>query len=220
MAASTAIIDFTLVEDDNFYVPFGSAAPQRFTEGFGNGVPVGRVATNFSPKSIRRRARRKVAIANEEMKILYGKGIEDWDMEELARGRCRDKNGFFSGPSPMFISRQLHEESLKRFETIVKSEMNAHTVAALTLIGQIIDSDETDHKGKPTVSATTKLDAAKFLIEHVIGKPKQHTQTDISVKLQGILGMAMVNPTQDGGVALTQGYLEADSWEGEEDESA
>jgi hypothetical protein len=213
MTASARVIDFTVVEDDNFFVPIGSAAPQRFSEGGGHGKPLGRPATNMSRKSIRRRARRKIAIANEEIKLLYGKGIEDWDMEELARGRCRDKNGYFSGPSPQFVSRALHEESMKRFETVVKSEMNAHTVAALTIIGQILEDDREDHNGKPLVSATTKLDAAKFLVEHVIGKPKQHTSTDISVKLQGILGMAMVNPTPDGGVALTQGYIEADSYE-------
>lgn len=179
----------------------------------------GRPAKSLSPKQIRARARRAAQITEDQLENLYGKPLEEWDAEELARGRPRAVDGTFKGKTPSFITRALHEEIMKRFEGIVRTEMNVHTVAALQMIGTILENDEVDDKGRPIVAAGTKLDAAKFLIEHILGKPKQRVETDISVKLQGILGHAMVNPTMDGSgqFALTAGYVEAPSWEDDAD---
>jgi len=178
----------------------------------------GRPATVMTKKQIRARARRKMKIGEEELAQLY-KPLDEWDHEELARGRPRAKDGSFKGATPKYIDRAIHEQIVRRFEEVVKSEMNGHTVAALELIGNIIDDDERDERGKPIVAAGTKLDAAKFLIEHVIGKPKQRVETDISVKLQGLLGTVMVNPNNSvpGGFAPTQGFIEAKAWEAEDD---
>src|SRR5690606_19911770 len=133
-------------------------------------------------KQIRKRARRKMKIASDEIALLYGdRPVETWDMEELAKGRPRASDGTFKGRSPSYLDRTLHEQIIKRFETIVKEQMNVQTVDALEVIGNILKDNEVDIKGKPRTAAGTKLDAAKFLIEHVIGKPKQRTETDISV---------------------------------------
>lgn len=168
----------------------------------------GRPRTSNSAKQIRARARRKEKMLAEELAMLW-KPVDEWDHEELARGRPRDAAGGWRGKSPEWVSRAVHEEVLKRFQTVVKTEMNQHTLIALTVVEHLLKSDEIDDKGKPTVSAATKLDAAKFLLEHVVGKPKQRIETDISVKLQAMLGMAMVNPTESG-LELTQGYVDAE----------
>lgn len=159
----------------------------------------------LTPKQIRARARRKMArserLSDQEMEYLYQKPIDEWDNEELARGRPRGKDGRFGGPKPKWINAQVHEEAMERFAGIVKSEMNATTVDALQVLRDIMANEETDDKGKPLVPASTKVDAAKFLIEHVIGKPKQRIESDVSVKLQGILAQVMVNPADAlGGV--------------------
>ena len=73
-------------------------------------------------------------------------------------------------------------------------DMNKHTVDALQTLQMILQNEEVDNRGRPLVSASVKLDATKFLLEHVVGKPKQHITQDISVKLQGLLGTVMVNP--------------------------
>ena len=179
----------------------------------------GRPATVMSKKQIRARARRKMHIGMEELATLY-KPLEEWDHEELARGRPRAKDGSFKGATPKFIDRAVHEQIVRKFEAVVREEMNGHTVEALKLVGMILEDDERDERGKPVVNASTKLDAAKFLIEHVIGKPKQRVETDISVKLQGLLGTVMVNPnnTAASGFAPTQGFIEAQSWEPEDDD--
>ena len=211
MSASTAVIDFSNDEElEDLQPRTGSREP---TLGARGGI-MGRPITSRNPKQIRQRARRKMKVALDEVELLYGgRGIDTWDHEELARGRPRAKDGTFKGKAPPYIDRAVHEQIVKRFEVIVREEMNAHTVDALRIIGEVLNSQEVDEKNKPIVSPGTKIDAAKFLIEHVIGKPKQRTETDISVKLQGILGVAMANPTSDGGYAPTQGYIEAAAWE-------
>jgi hypothetical protein len=147
----------------------------------------------------RARARRKVKsgerMTDEEFLALYDKPIEQWDLEELARGRPKDKSGKFTGRAP---SRYAQAEIRERIDTLfkqrVRGSMNETTVKALSTLAAVLDNDDIDFKGKPVVAASTKLDAAKFLVEHLLGRPTQRTETDISVKLSGILAGVMVSP--------------------------
>lgn len=166
----------------------------------------------LTPKQIRARARRRGAsmevMSPEELAALYPqKSVEDWDMDELAAGRPRNSKGSFTGPKPKWISREIHERSMERFITGVKRSMNITTVKGLDTLEELLDNDDVDEKGKPIVSPGTKVDIAKFLIEHVIGKPTQRVETDVSVKLQGLLGAVMVNPSDMPG--QTEGYTPA-----------
>lgn len=145
---------------------------------------------------MRRRMNRSEAMTAQEAEYYYQKPIDEWDLDELAHGRPRDKAGGFRGPKPKWISAAIHEEAMERYTAAVKAEMNETTVDALKTLTHLLNNVETDEKGKPMVPPSVKLDAAKFLIEHVIGKPKQRIESDVSVKLQGILGQVMVNPAQ------------------------
>lgn len=183
----------------------------------------GRPAKSNHPKAVRARIRRQVATMGDD--VIAMKPIEEWDMEELAKGRPKDRNGRFSGRPPAVMPRQLHEEIVNRFAEIVKGEMRQHTVDAMKVLGQIIDSDERDENGKPIVAASVKLDATKFLIEHIIGKPKQRVETDISVKLQGLLANVMVSPQNPNELVssgtqfqVTQGYIDAAAWDADDDD--
>lgn len=154
----------------------------------------------MSKKQIRARARRGQKITEAELDKLY-KPLEEWDEEELARGRPRAADGTFRGKSPSWITREMHETAMNRFKQIVEGRMREETVTALGVVNMILTSDDIDDKGRPLVGASTKLDAAKFLIEHIVGKPTQRLETDISVKLQGLLAMATAGPI-NGGVEL------------------
>lgn len=138
-------------------------------------------------------------IKEYELAVKYAdrKPLDEWDSEELARGRPRNKDGSFSGPKPKWVSMAMHEEAVEKFAKVIKMEMGVATVTAMEQLNEILSNEETDYRGKPLVSASTKLDAAKFLIEHLLGKPKQHIESDVSVKLQGILGSVIVNPNDD-----------------------
>lgn len=158
----------------------------------------------LTPKQIRARARRRNArnavMTDQEFDALY-KPVEEWDLEELARGRPRNSAGKFSGPKPSWIKADVHERAMELFKQAIKTEMNALTPTATTAISHMLQNEEVDERGKPVVPFSVKLDAAKFLLEHTVGKPKQTIESELSVKLQGLLGTVMVNPT----LALTPG---------------
>jgi len=135
-------------------------------------------------------------MTEQEADYLFQKPLDEWDLEELAHGRPRSADGTFRGRAPKWITAAVHEQAMERYTAAIKSEMNATTVDAVQAIKNILENEDYDDKGKPIVPAGTKLEAAKFLIEHVVGKPKQRLEADVSVKLQGILGQVMVNPSQ------------------------
>lgn len=168
----------------------------------------------LTPKQIRARARRRAnktaTLSDQEMEYLYKKPIDEWDLDELAQGRPRNAKGHFKGPKPGWITSAVHEESMAKYTAAVKGSMRATTVDALDILKQLINDDNVDDKGKPLVGASVKLDAAKFLIEHVVGKPTQRIESDVSVKLQSILGSVMVNPSElgpMGGQTYNMGHM-------------
>lgn len=169
----------------------------------------------MTKKQIRARARRAGKIHAAELQKLY-KPLEEWDEEELARGRPRAADGTFRGTTPSWITREMHEAAMSRFKGIIEGKMRGETVTAMTLIHKILSDEELDEKGRPMVAAGTKLDAAKFLIEHAVGKPTQRMETDISVKLQGLLAMATVGPGQLSGPAEMDA-IAAESWEDDDE---
>lgn len=148
-----------------------------------------------SKKQMRARMRRKMkrGLVSPEQNALY-KPLEEWDAEELARGRPRDKGGQFRGQAPLWITREVHEQSLTRFKQLIRDDLNHATNNAMTTIEWILACDELDDKGKPVVSAAVKLSAATFLVEQLLGKPKQHLEADISVRLQGLLASSIITP--------------------------
>jgi hypothetical protein len=159
-------------------------------------TPEGKLLT---PKQIRARARRraerkrKELMTEQEFEALY-KPVDEWDLEELARGRPRNVDGDFRGRKPSWITREVHERAMEQFQMAIKTEMGAQSISALDTLRWVLNNEETDEKGKPLVPASAKNQAAMFLLEHVVGKPTQRVEQDISVKLQGILGSVMVNP--------------------------
>ena len=156
----------------------------------------------MNPKQVRARARRSKTdkpLEPAEVLALMGKPIGEWDMEELARGRPRNKRGDFAGAAPKLITREVHEQALNRFKELVRTDMRSLTVKALETLGNMLENEEADAKGRPDVPANVKVDISKFLIEHLIGKPTQPIEADISIKLQGILGAVLVQPSEMGG---------------------
>lgn len=162
----------------------------------------GRLLTD---KQIRARARRRLAkldatrqaiLADDEFEWLY-KPIEEWSLKELAAGRPLPEDGTIPpGPKPQWVTMEVHEKAMDLFVRAIKTEMNASTIDALTAMSLIINDNSVDHRGRPIVSASVKMDAAKFLLEHIVGKPKQHVTQDISIKLQGLMASVMVNPNE------------------------
>lgn len=145
-------------------------------------------------KRARKKFLEKMEIGAAEKAALHRKPIADWDAEELARGRPRDARGGFKGPKPEWVTAEIHEEAMERFKSIVRTGVRVASIDAVEFMQRMINDEETDNRGRPLVPASTKLQAAQFLVEHLIGKPTQRVESDVSVKLQGLLGAVMVNP--------------------------
>lgn len=178
-------------------------------------------------KRIKRQARAKARRANKKghrkgvmksIAVAY-KPLEEWDEEELARGRPRDVNGQWRGADPAWVPRAVMEEAISRFTELAQGEMRALVPKAIAMVDFILMNDEVDEKGRSLVPYATKLDAAKWTVEHLVGKPKQRMEADISVKLQGLLGAVLVQPgememvgegDEPGGLMPA---IESQSWE-------
>jgi hypothetical protein len=149
------------------------------------------------PKAIRRRIRNN-AQSLEKVKadvgLLY-KPIEEWDFEELARGRPRNADGkFLTGRKPEWLTPVLQAEIERRLKTITREQLSVHVGAAIKVMHDLMSSTDTDEDGRPLVPASVKLDAAKFIVEQVIGKAKVHVDVDTGDKLTAMLARALVNP--------------------------
>jgi hypothetical protein len=127
------------------------------------------------PANVRKRIRRREVPLMRDMKTLASarKPIEEWDTEELARGRPRDKDGHFRGPSPKWITTFIMAEAKRRLQADALSTLGSYVLDAVKVIHDLMMSTARDDNGKPIVDAKTRLAAAMFIIEHTVGKPRQ-----------------------------------------------
>lgn len=138
-----------------------------------------------------------------DMEMLYRKPIEEWDLEELARGRPRAKDGTFKGRPPSWINPQVQAEAKRRLLEETFGKMAGHIDLAVRTIKDLMTSEEVDENGKPIVDARTKLAAATFTIEHILGKPKAVIEVGADDFTKAVIAQAIV--LDDG---LPQGHLE------------
>jgi hypothetical protein len=127
------------------------------------------------------------------------KRVEDWDLEELAHGKPRGPKGSFRGPTPSWITPDVTREAKKRLYGHAFGKLGAHVDLAIETVANLITNDEVDDRGKPIVDARTKLAAAQFIIEHVIGKPERVVTLDATDQARQLLASAIVldNGTED-----------------------
>jgi hypothetical protein len=168
-------------------------------------------------KRKRAKARRLAKKGLEALQDAY-KPVEEWDNEELARGRPRNVAGHFTGPEPKWMTAQLAEEAQKRFSKLNRGELRVMIEEGMPLIRKILTDTSTDKRGRPTTPISVKWDALKWLLEMEHGKPTTRIEGDISVRLQAMLGSVLVNPDGAPSIALAEQVVDAESWEEEEDE--
>lgn len=129
-----------------------------------------------------------------DINILYKKPVAEWDMEELARGRPRGPNGKFQGPRPTWITPVILREASDRLRQLTKDELATYAGDAVRVMGELMKSTDVDEDGKPIVSAKTRLDAAKYVLDQIIGKPTLPVEHSGNVTLQHLMGSILVNP--------------------------
>lgn len=163
------------------------------------------------PYNVRRRMRRAAKKVRDGAVVLAQvqyKPIEEWDMEELARGRPRNARGGFSGRIPKWVTSAVVGEAKKRHEALACAEIGAAVQDAIGVIFDLM----TD----PEVEPRVRLDAAKFVIEHVIGKPTVRVDLDATVNHRELLADALLIPDGQGGYMPAHPWKEP-GWTGDDD---
>lgn len=140
------------------------------------------------PSQIRRRLRRQGEASDRDYEMLVEVGgikpIEDWDLEELSRGRPRDKKGGWRGGAVRgWLTARLRKEIAKRLRDRTLEAMAEHVPDAVAVIAKLMKADVDD---------TTRLRAATLVIEHAVGKPQAHLQIDAQIELKDFLATALV----------------------------
>lgn len=173
------------------------------------------------PYNIRRRLRHSSKNVGRDAAMLANvrKPIDEWDLEELARGRPRAKDGTFKGPAPTWITPVVIAEAKRRLKSGIISQMAVYATDALAVVYKIMMSTEKDSDGRPLVSTRERMDAAKFIIEHTIGKPRQAMELESSASMtQHMLARALKVEDENGRLVDAHPVIDLTSEEWSDDE--
>jgi hypothetical protein len=108
---------------------------------------------------------------------LY-KPVEDWDWEELTRGRPRKRNGELGAPSPAWLTPVVRREIERRLGVVGKQKLAEHLDVAIATFAKLLTDDERDDRGRPLVPPAVRLQAASFIYEHLVGKATTRVEVE------------------------------------------
>lgn len=154
------------------------------------------------PKAVRNRLRaraRKIGTVEADMEkhlamLPHYRPVEEWDMEELARGRPRGVDGYFHGPRPPWLTPTVRAEAQRRLKEYAGELLSAEVGNAIKVMAQLMMDESVDDFGTPVVPAKVKIDAAKFIIEQVRGKAKQIHEVDAGPGVREMLAEVLILP--------------------------
>lgn len=170
------------------------------------------------PRQARKRLRRVARSMAEDVKLIYEKPISEWDFEELCACRPKDENGKFRmGPPETWLTDIVRGEIYNRLQAVTRQRLGNHTLTAIKTIMAIMRDDSEDSDGRPIVPPGVKLDAAKYLLNQLIGSPSSKVEITGKLDLNHLLARIMVNPDgQDAHPTTVEGTVEELSYEAEE----
>lgn len=153
------------------------------------------------PKQIRNRIRQARVPIDRDVQMyideVWKKPLEEWDLEELARGRPRNDRGKFGGPVPEWITPYVVKEAKRRLLDHTLGALAGHVELALQTLVKLLKDSSVDDFGRPMVDSKTKLEAIKFIIENVVGKPKAVLEVDATDTVRQFLAAALVMDDSD-----------------------
>ena len=153
------------------------------------------VPPSENPRQIRHRMRKKTGRLQEDVDMylrVTGKPVDEWDMEELARGKPRNAAGNFSGRNPPWLSVTVQQEARRRLMSHAFGSLAGELDQAIKVVHDILTSTAVDDDGRPVVDAKTKLQAAMWIYDHVLGKPKAHVELEGDSVVKQALASALV----------------------------
>jgi hypothetical protein len=148
-------------------------------------------------KNARRRARKAVAQADvgQEIELVYGKPIEQWDDEEIYRGRARNEDGRFTqGRRPTWLTPALQAERQRRLRQLMTDELGTFAGDGLRTLHSVMMDDSRDETGKPNVPASVRVDVGKYLVDQFMGKATATVDVHAGSQLTELMGAILINP--------------------------
>jgi hypothetical protein len=177
---------------------------------------------SVTPQQIRARMRRRGVNMSRDVDLyvehVYRKPLAEWDLEELARGRPRNKHGTFSGACPQWVTPVVMREAKRRLAQNTFGELAIHLPLAIQVIVNLMKSKALDERGRPLVDAATKFKAAAFLVEHVMGKPKASVEIEGADVVKSFLANALVLDDGDPAHPVVDGQFYESPDDEEEDD--
>ncbi|WP_103382513.1 hypothetical protein [Pseudonocardia dioxanivorans] len=173
---------------------------------------MGKSREQMDRHNARRRAKTKTDVS-AEIAIVYEKPLEEWDDEELVRGRPRASDGTFRGARPTWITPAVQAERQRRLRQLMSDELGTFAADALRTIHAVMTDDRVDDFGKPVVSASVRLDAGKYLVDQFMGKAVAQIDVTAHNPLQDLLAGILVNPDGQPAHSVVEGEVVDDALE-------
>ena len=174
------------------------------------------------PSQIRNRLRRKHGRLEKDIELYIEHGgmkpLHEWDLEELSRGRPRNKMGTFGGRVPEWITPAVVREAKRRLLEHAYGTMAGHLDLAIKTVAKLITSEERDGNGRLIIDPSTKLQAAKFIIEHIVGKPKAIIEVEGDDLVRKALAQALILDDGEEAHPVIDGQFAEEEDDDDEDE--
>lgn len=161
------------------------------------GSPAGAVILELSAKE-QWRQRRLSGIKSRWEQLVDGElSVNDLDDEELAKGRCRDKDGGFGGRPPKMVPRELSDRMRSELLARGQSMFAEHFQTAIKVLAEIALDTSGDAK------AADRRAAAQYLIERVAGKVPDKIEVRSQDPWQQIMDDILVDNSMEPKAAST-----------------
>jgi len=140
---------------------------------------------------------------------VLGKPIEQWDLEELARGKVRNRNGRFTGgPRFQHISPLLDKEIANRLRHMALREIQGNVYTAIEVITDLMLHSERDE---------IKFKCAQLVLEYTLGTPQQNINlAGDAGAVAATLAKALVMPGGAPAHPIIDGSVVAEEDEGDD----
>lgn len=166
------------------------------------------------PSQMRRRIRRKAGNTQREIEYylekVYNKPVEEWDWEELARGRPRNSSGDFRGVGPKWVSALVIQEARRRLVEGIYGELGTSAKFAVETLNRLVTDGEVEDR--------VALEAAKYILDHILGKPRAIVALDASDNVRQFLAKALVLDDGDPQHEVIEGQYRSDDDDEEDDD--
>jgi len=100
--------------------------------------------------------------------------VDDLDDEELIKGQCRNRNGWFSSNKNAQIPKVVYDKMVSRLFDRAQEKMRENLLAAIDTLTEISKGD--------AFEASDRINASKFIYERVMGKATEKIDLTVGAK--------------------------------------